>query len=142
MLNCWVTLDERDPVLVQDLHDPGEIEERPGQPVDLVDNDAVDAPRLDVGHQPPQRGPVHVPAREPTVVVGVGQADPAFKLLGCDVRFSRLPLGIEGVELLVEPLLCGFAGVHGAAGRGGLGVSAADHRVAPFASPKNNIPFQ
>ncbi len=104
-------------MLVEDLHDPGEVEQGPGQAVDLVDDHAVDPPRLDVGHEPLQRRPVHVAAGEAAVVVGVGQADPALVLLARDVRLGGLPLGVEGVELLVEALLGGLAGVDGAAGR-------------------------
>jgi hypothetical protein len=50
-------------------------------------------------------GPVHVPAGETAVVVMLGQADPALVLLALNVGLARLPLGVEGVELLVEALL-------------------------------------
>jgi len=31
---------------------------------------------------------------------------PAFMPLACDVSFGRLALGVQGVEILLKPLLC------------------------------------
>jgi hypothetical protein len=48
--------DERHLVLLERLHDPGEVEQAAGQPVHLVDHHAIDPAGLDVRHQPPERG--------------------------------------------------------------------------------------
>jgi hypothetical protein len=47
-----------------------------------------------------------------------------------DVRFTRLSLGIQGIEGLLQPLLGSFAGINGAANPNGHG----------FLTPKNNGP--
>src|SRR6201997_3307468 len=39
VLNCCVTENERHTLCIEELDQPGKIGERPGQPVDLVDND-------------------------------------------------------------------------------------------------------
>ena len=53
--------DERDGMPVENLDEPREIRQRPGQPVDLVDHDDVDPPGLDVGEQPRQGRPHQPP---------------------------------------------------------------------------------
>src|SRR5690606_22890458 len=72
------------------------------------------------------------------VVVALGQRRPPLGLLTDDVRFGRLALGVERVELLVEPLIAGLAGVDGAAGArfllgrlGGSVGSTGSHRCTP-----------
>ena len=42
VLNCCVTETKETPLRVEGLHDLGEVEERAGQPVDLVDDHHVD----------------------------------------------------------------------------------------------------
>ena len=84
------------------------------EPVDLVDDDAIDLPYLDISHQALESRPVSVAAREANVVVD-RQHDPTVVLLAGDVGLGRLPLGVEGVEVLLEALVGGFAGVHGTA---------------------------
>ena len=64
-------------MLVEGLHHPGEVEQRAAEPVDLVDDHAVDLAGLDVGQQALQGGAVHVAAGEAAVVVAVGQARPS-----------------------------------------------------------------
>ena len=56
--------DERDAVLVEDLDDLGEVGQRPGQPVDLVDDHDIDALVANVGEQPLQGRPLHGAARD------------------------------------------------------------------------------
>jgi len=51
----------------------------------------------------------------PTGVITVGQAGPALVLLAGDVRLGRFPLGVERVEVLLQALIGGLAGVDGAA---------------------------
>ncbi len=85
------------------------------QPVDLVDDDDVDRAVLDVAQQPLQGGALHGAAGEAAVVVAVADADPALVLLARDVGQRRLALGVERVELHVEPLVGRDAGVDGRA---------------------------
>ncbi len=145
--------DEGDLVFVERFQQPGEVEQRSGKAVHLVDHDHVDPARLDVGHEPREPRPLHVRAGEAAVVVAVGDQLPARAALAFDVRLARFALCVEGVELLVEPLLRGLARVDRAAQRGGrrrlhCGASAVlPHRPPPaaagvFFSPKKRKPFQ
>ena len=86
-----------------------------GQPVDLVDDDDIDLARLDVGQQALQGRALQGAAGEAAIVVAVGQQPPALVLLAGDVGLAGLALGIERVEVLLQPLLGGLAGVDGAA---------------------------
>lgn len=106
--------DEGDMVGVENLHDLGEIEQAPGEAVHLVDHDAIDLPGLHAGEKPPHGRPVHVAAAEPAVVVPVLEAGPAFALLARDVGLAGLPLGVEGVELLLQTLVGGLPSIDGA----------------------------
>ena len=54
---------------VEGLHHLGEVGERAGQPVDLVDDDHIDQSVIEIGHQPLQGRALHRGARETTVVV-------------------------------------------------------------------------
>ena len=65
-----------------------------------------------------QRRALHRAAGEAAVVVEVAHRDPALVLLAGDVGLAGLALGIERVELLLEPLLGGLAGVDGAGDAG------------------------
>ena len=72
VLNCCVT-ETKETRAARSLDDAGEVEQRAGQPIDLVDDDAIDDARLDVAQQPLQSRPLHVAAGEAAVVVAVGQ---------------------------------------------------------------------
>ena len=106
-------------LLVEDLHDLGEIQQRTAQSVHFVHDDAIDLAGRDVGQQTLEGWSVHVPTGETTIVVVLGQALPSFVLLAGDVRLARLPLGVEGIELLFEPLFGGLSRVDGASHCGG-----------------------
>ena len=103
---------------VEHVDDLGEVGQRAGQPVDLVDDHDLHFAGLDVGEQPLERRPLHRAAGEAAVVVEVAHGDPAGVLLARDVGLAGLALRIERVELLLEPLLGGFAGVDGAGNAG------------------------
>ena len=64
--------DERHIMPVEDLDEPGKIRQRPGQPVDLVDDDDVDPPGLDVGEQALQRRARQRRAGDAAIVVAGG----------------------------------------------------------------------
>src|SRR5579875_1813842 len=99
-------------ILVADLADIGDLSR---QAVHLVDDHAVDLARLDVGQESLERGPLHVAAGKAAVVIAVGQARPALAGLALDERLAGLALGVERVELLLQALFGGLAGVDGAA---------------------------
>ena len=85
------------------------------QAVDLVDHHHVDQPGLDVGQQALQGRPLQGAAGDAAVVVAVGHQHPALGALAGDVGLAGLALGVEAVELLLEPFLGRLAGVDGAA---------------------------
>ena len=60
-------------------------------------------------------GPLQRAAGEAAIVVAVRHQHPALGALAGDVGLAGLALGVEAVELHVEPFLAGLAGVDGAA---------------------------
>ncbi len=115
VLKDWVTLTKVTPVLIEHLDQPGEIHQRAAQPVDLVDDHDVDATGLDVGEQALQGRPFERAAGEAAIVVLVCEFEPALGALAGDVGAAGLALGVEAVELHVEPFLGRLARVDGAA---------------------------
>ena len=107
--------DEGHAIPVKHLDQLGEVGQRAAQAVDLVDHHHIDQPVLDVGHQPLQSGAFQRPARNPTVVVLIPDQHPALRALAGDVGLAGFPLGVEAVELLLQPFLGGFTGVDRAA---------------------------
>src|SRR5580698_4730986 len=102
---------------VEEFDQLGEVGERAGQPVDLVDNDDVDPVSANVIKELLDRWPLHRAARVATVVVAGPDQLPAFMSLALDVGFRGLPLIVERVELLLQAMLSRDAGVDGAAQR-------------------------
>jgi hypothetical protein len=103
--------DEGDAVRVEGLDDPGEVGERAGQPVDLVDEQEVDPAALDIGQKALQRRSRHGAAGETTIVVWALDELPTLVSLAGGVGFTGLPLGVQGIESLVQALLGRLAGV-------------------------------
>ena len=100
---------------VEQLDELGEVGERAGQAIDLVDDHHINRSGLHVGQEPLQGRAVHRPSREaPIVVVGFDQ-DPALMGLALDVGLGGLALRVEGVEILLQPLLGRDPGVDGTA---------------------------
>jgi hypothetical protein len=97
--------DERDLVLIEDLDQPGEVGQRSGQPVDLVGHHHLDPAGADIGEKALQGRALHRAAREPAIIVGGRDQDPAFVALAADIGFARLALGVQRIELLLQPLL-------------------------------------
>ena len=122
---CGVELlghrDEGDAVAIEDLDDLGEVGERAGQAVDLVDHDRIDLADPDVGEQLLEGGPLQGAAGEAAVVVACAMQLPALAGLALDEGFAGLALGVERVEALLQPLLGRLAGVDGTAQALGLG---------------------
>ena len=114
---------ERDAMGVEQLDQLGEVGQGTGQPVDLVDDDDIDPAVPDVRQQSLQRGALGRAAGIAAVVVAGADQGPAVMGLAADIGFCRLMLGIEGVELLVEPVLGRDPGIDRAADPlGGLAV--------------------
>ena len=126
--------DERCPGSIQPLDQPGEVRKRPRQPVDLVDDDLIDAAGVDLRHQALQRRALQVPSRDAAVVVTVGEQDPALVPLAPDEGLAGLALRIERVEVLLETLLRGLPRVDRAAEPG--------HAERLPVKPKNRGPDQ
>jgi hypothetical protein len=100
---------------VEDVNDLGEIGERAGEAIDLVDDNDLNLAGPDVRQQPLQGRALHRAAGEAAVVIQVGKRNPPGMALTDDIGFASLPLGVERVELLFQPLVGGFARVDGAA---------------------------
>src|SRR3984885_6027262 len=109
--------DERHLMSVEEFDQLGEVGERAGQPVDLVDDDDIDPASANVIKELLERWPLHRAARVATVVVVGADQLPALVGLALDVGFRCLPLIIERVELLLQAMLSRDAGVDGAAQR-------------------------
>ena len=102
---------------VEQFDQLGEVGERAGQPVDLVDNDDVNPSSANIVQQPLERWPLQRAAGVAAVVVVGPDQLPALVGLALDVGFRCLPLIVERVELLLQAMLGRDAGVHGAAQR-------------------------
>ena len=109
--------DERGLGAVEDVDDLGEVGQRPGQPVDLVDDYDVDPPGLDLRHQCLQRRSLEIAARISSVVIGCRLKHPAFVLLAFDEGLTGLALGVKRVEGLFEALLARLTRIDCAAQR-------------------------
>jgi hypothetical protein len=118
VLKDWVT-DTKDAARrIEHVDDLGEVRKRPGEPVDLVDHDLVDPAAPDIVEEVLQRRAFQTAAGQAAIVVAVWQHHPALVLLAGDVGGAGLPLGMERVELLLQPVLGALAGIDGAADRG------------------------
>jgi len=133
-------------MLVEQLYQLGEIRQRPGQAVDLVDNDDVDLAVADIAQQSLQRRTVQRGARQAAIVIPGPDQPPALVGLTLDVGLAGLPLGIQGIEFQVEIMVGRFARVDGAAEK--LSWRVRRHRPASARSafrfirrPKKRRPF-
>ena len=112
--------DERDAVGVERFDQLGEIGERTGQPIDLVDDDDIDLTSRHGVEQRLQSRAVQTAAGIAAVVVAAGDKRPSFMGLAADIGGAGLALGVEGVEVLLEALVGGDAGVDRASQRPGF----------------------
>src|SRR5690606_27072063 len=88
--------------LAEAFHQAGEVQQRAAQAIDLVDDYDVDASLLDVGQKSLKRRTLEVGTGEASVVVALLHQLPAG--LPAHVAGAGVPLGVEGRELLVEPV--------------------------------------
>ena len=80
-------------------------------------------------------GPLDIASGETTIIIMLGQTGPTFLLLTDDVVLARLTLGVQRVELLLEPHVGAFTGVDRTANSRALVVFCLAH-CCPFVSPK------
>src|ERR1700730_8385963 len=106
---------ERDPLLIEQLDQLGEVGERAGKAVDLVDHHDSDLAGPNIGQELLQGSAVEGSTREPAIVVAIWNQAPALMRLALDIGLAGFPLGIERVEFEVEIMLGRFAGVDRAA---------------------------
>src|SRR5262249_37504714 len=102
-------------VCSSDLDELGEISERAGQPVDLVNQHNVNLARPDIGQELLQRRAVERGAGECAIVVAPGDQPPAFVRLALYICLAGLALSVERVEGQLEIVLGRFARIDGAA---------------------------
>src|ERR1700732_1810343 len=100
---------------IQTIDDLGELGERPGHAVDLVNDNDLNLASLDSGEEPLQGRALYRAAREASVVVHFGERDPSGVTLARDVGLTCFALRVERVELLLQPILGRLADVDRAA---------------------------
>ena len=100
---------------VEELDQLGEVGERAGQSVDLIDDDHVDPKTANIIKELLERWSVYRAAGIAAVVVVGPDQLPALVGLALDVGFRRLPLIVERVELLLQAMLGRNTSVDGAA---------------------------
>src|SRR4051812_15428478 len=127
-------------VTVEHLDQLGKVHQGATQTVDLVDHHDVDTTCVDVGQQLFEGRALQCGAGDAAIVIAVAYQHPTFGFLACDVGLAGVALGIERVELLIQALFAGFAGVDGAA-------ELSKHRFVHvrgrwFFKPKKTSPFQ
>jgi hypothetical protein len=128
---------------IEQLDELGEVGQRAGQPVDLVNDDHVHLPAPDVGQQSLQRRPLGRAAGITAVIVAGSDQGPAGMSLTADVGLRSVMLGVERIEVLFKPMVGRHAGVDGASNRFGdslLHGRASDDGLSR--RPKNLGPFQ
>src|SRR5690625_49978 len=90
-------------VALEHLDHLGKVRQAACQAVDLVDNDHVDHPRLDVRHHPFEGWALHIAAGEGRIIVVISYGYPALGALTGHVGMTRIALGINGVVFRVPP---------------------------------------
>src|SRR5260221_1528394 len=133
---------------VENVNDLGEVRQRPGQPVNLVDDHHIDLTCAHIRQQPLESRAFHRCAREPSVVIHFADKAPAFALLAGDESLASFALGVERVEVLFQPFLAALAGIdrtsksyRGAIRRRSISHwRSPSHRPIPVASG-SNCPF-
>src|SRR4051794_19749478 len=102
-------------MLLEELHQPGEIEQRTAQAIHFVDQYAINLASLYTRKKLPECRTVDVRATEPAIVVAFADCRPALLAVAQNAGFRRLALGLQCVEFLLQSFLSGLAGVDRAA---------------------------
>ncbi|MPM54196.1 hypothetical protein SDC9_100970 [bioreactor metagenome] len=100
-------------VLIEERQQTGEVQQRTRQTVQFVDDHRVNPPCPDVVQQTLQRGPFQIAAAESAIVITFRKALPVSMFLAEDERLPGFALGIEAVELHVQPFVGAFARIDG-----------------------------
>ena len=90
---------------VELLDQLGEVSQGSGQAVDLVDDDDVDLALPDRAEKGLQGGSVETRAGIAAVIVAAVGEDPALMSLAADISCAGFALGVEGIEVLLEPMV-------------------------------------
>ena len=88
VLNAWVTETKETPCASNSFDQLGEIRERAGQPVDLVDDDHIDPSFANAIEQTLQRRTIGGAARIAAVVEALAHQSPAFMSLALDISLG------------------------------------------------------
>ena len=104
---------------VGQLDELGEVGQRAGEAVDLVDDDDIDAAVAHGGEQALEGGTLEGAPGVSAIVIAFGQEPPALMGLAPHVGFGGLALVVERVELLLQPVLGGHSGRSRSAAPGG-----------------------
>src|SRR6266536_2277661 len=132
VLNCWVTETNETPWASNSSTSLAKSANDRGQPVDLVDHHHVNASGPDIGQELLERRAVGRAAGIAAVVIAGPDQGPAFLRLAAHVGFGGVMLGIERVEILLQPMVGGDPGIDRAANPPG-GPMAHD---CPFMRPR------
>src|SRR6266567_1700807 len=87
---------------LEDLHQAGKIQQRPAQPVHLIDDHAVDVPGLYVDEQSLQCLTFEIAASVAAIVIALRDQSPARVTLAPDVSLPAFSLCFETIERLIE----------------------------------------
>ena len=118
---------------IKKLDQLGEVGERSGQPVDLVDDDDIDLACPDVGQELLQGRAFGRSAGETAIVIAGLDEGPAGMRLTADIGLRGIILGLQRVELLLQPGIGRHPCIDGAADRAPW--SGIAHRRAAPADP-------
>src|SRR4051812_28678189 len=98
-------------MVFEELHQPGEIQQRTAQSIHLVDQYAINLAGLYAREKLLQCGTIDGCAAEPAIVVAFADCRPALLAVAHNAGFGRLALGLQCIELLLQSFLGGFARV-------------------------------
>src|SRR6185295_3311587 len=91
----------------------GEVCQRPGKAVDLINHNDIDLAGSNIVQQPLQVGTVGRASGIASIVISGADWRPAGVRLALDVSRRSLILRVQGVEVLVEALVCRYPRIDG-----------------------------
>ena len=117
---------------LQDIHQPGKVQQGPAQPSYLVDHYAIHPSGLHVPEQFLQGRTIEIAARITAVIVVFGHQAPAHMPLAQNIRLGGFSLCIQGVERLVQSVLGRFPCIDSTAqgSRCSIGLAGMRGRIA------------
>src|SRR6266446_1754380 len=133
---------------LEDIHQPGKVQQGSAQPIDLVDHYTIDPSGFHVRNQFLQGRTIEIAARVAAVIVTFGDHGPARMPLAQNIRFGSFSLCLQRVERLVQSIFSRFPCVDSTAlwsWRSGMlgGMAIARHFLtATPGNRKKENPFQ